>query len=76
MASSPPNPRLRARIELMIRIAAPALDVLLAVGDRASRLLEREDRSYVPARMPHAGSTAPRGLSAYPVRAGRTRSTS
>jgi hypothetical protein len=69
MAAVPPNPRLRARIELMIRVAAPALDLLLAVGDRVSRVLERDDPSYVPPRMPHAGESAPRGLSAYPMRA-------
>jgi hypothetical protein len=73
MAASPPNPRLRARIELMIRIAAPALDLMLAVADRASRLLERDDPAYVPPRMPHSGASAPRGLAAYPVRAGDSR---
>ncbi len=73
MAASPPNPRLRARIELMIRIAAPALDLLLAAGDRVSRVLDRGDQSHAPARMPHAGDAAPRGLSAYPVRARHSR---
>jgi hypothetical protein len=70
MAASPPNPRLRARIELMIGIAAPALDLLLAVADRTSRLLTRDDPDYLPPRMPHSGTSAPRGLAAYPVRAG------
>jgi hypothetical protein len=70
MAASPPNPRLRARIELMIRIAAPALDLMLAVADRVSRVLERDDPAYTPPRVPHSGASAPRGLSAYPVRAG------
>jgi hypothetical protein len=70
MAASPPNPRLRARIELMIRVAAPALDLMLAIADRTSRLLTRDDPGYVPPRMPHSGSAAPRGLAAYPVRAG------
>jgi hypothetical protein len=70
MAASSPNPRLRARIELAIRIAAPVLDLVLAAGDRVCRVLERDDPSYAPARMPHAGAAAPRGLSAYPVRAG------
>jgi hypothetical protein len=69
--ASPPNPRLRARIELMIRIAAPALDLLLAVGDRVSRVLERDDPGYVPPRMPHSGTSAPRGLAGHPVRARR-----
>jgi hypothetical protein len=71
VAASPPNPRLRARIELMIRVAAPALDLLLAIGDRVSRVLERDDPAYVPPRMPHAGSSAPRGLGGYPARARR-----
>jgi hypothetical protein len=69
MAATPPNPRLRARIELLIRIAAPALDLMLAVADRVCRVLERDDPDDAPARMPHAGASAPRGLSAYPVRA-------
>jgi hypothetical protein len=69
MAGSTPNVRLRARIELLIRIAAPALDLLLAVGDRVSRVLERDDPEYVPARMHHDGDSAPRGLDAYPARA-------
>lgn len=73
MAASSPNPRLRSRIELMIRIAAPALDLLLAAGDRVCRVLEREEPGYVPARMPHSGAAAPRGLSAYPVRASQPR---
>jgi hypothetical protein len=75
MAASSPNPRLRSRIELMIRIAAPALDLLLATGDRVCRVLERADKSYAPARMPHSGPAAPRGLSAYPVRASQARPT-
>jgi hypothetical protein len=70
MAAAPPNPRLRARIELMIRIAAPALDLMLAIADRTSRLLERDDPTYAPPRLQHSGACAPRGLSAYPVRAG------
>jgi hypothetical protein len=74
MAASAPNPRLRARIELMIRVAAPALDLLLAAGDRVSRVLERQDQGYAPVRMPDSGTAAPRGLSAYPVRASETRS--
>jgi hypothetical protein len=69
----PPNPRVRARIELMIRIAAPALDLLLSVGDRVCRVLERDEPGYAPARMPHSGAAAPRGLSAYPVRASEAR---
>jgi hypothetical protein len=59
---SEPSPKLRGRIELVIRVLAPALDVMLAVGDRVSRVLSRSDPDYVPARMPYEGESAPRGL--------------
>ena len=57
----------------MIRIAAPALDLTLAVGDRVSRLFGREDPDYAPARMHHVGESAPRGLASYPVPSSRPR---
>ncbi len=50
------------RIVTLIRIASPVLDLVLAVGDRVSRLLEPDDPAYVPARMPGEGESAPRGL--------------
>ncbi len=62
MAGATPNPVLRARFETALRIFSPVLDLLLAVGDRVSRLLEPDDPDYVPARMPYDGETAPRGL--------------
>ena len=34
----------------MIRIAAPALNLVLAVGERVSRLVEPEDHEYYPPR--------------------------
>lgn len=40
----------RGRIEALIRLAAPALDLLLAVGDRVSRVAQREDEDYYPPR--------------------------
>lgn len=42
--------RRRARVERLIRLASPALDLLLAVGDRVSRMVEREDPEYYPPR--------------------------
>ena len=42
MAPSPTQLAWRARIERVLRLAAPGLDLLLAVGDRASRLADRE----------------------------------
>jgi len=62
MTVSAPNPRLRRRIELAIRLASPVLDLTLAVGERLSRLLEHEDPDYVPARLPLDGESAPRSL--------------
>jgi hypothetical protein len=46
----------------MIRVVAPALDLLLAVGERVSRVLEPADPHYVLARMAPHGESAPRGL--------------
>jgi hypothetical protein len=56
----PPTPgqvRTRHRIESVIRLAAPALDLLLVAADRVSRLVEREDAEYYPPRV-----TRPRDL--------------
>ena len=47
----------RERVESVIRLMAPMLDVVLAAGDRLSRLVEPEDYDYYPAR-PLADSTA------------------
>jgi hypothetical protein len=54
------------RVERVIRVLAPALDLMLAVGDRVSRLLEPGDPDYTPARMAHSGESAPRGLTRIP----------
>jgi hypothetical protein len=50
----PPTPgqvRTRERIEGVIRLAAPALDLLLVVGDRVSRAIEPQDVEYYPPRL-------------------------
>jgi hypothetical protein len=50
----PPTPgqvRTRERIEGLIRLAAPALDLVLAVGDRVSRIVEPQDVEYYPPRL-------------------------
>jgi hypothetical protein len=62
MTGSTPNAALTRRIETAIWIVSPLLDLVLVVGDRVARLLERDDPNYVPARMPYEGETAPRGL--------------
>ena len=42
MAPSPTQLAWRARIERVLQLAAPGLDLLLAAGDRVSRLVDRE----------------------------------
>jgi hypothetical protein len=51
------------RAERVIGIAAPFLDMLLAVGERISRIAEPEDHEYYPVRtegmpQPGGGGTA------------------
>jgi hypothetical protein len=38
-------------VEGVIRLMAPALDIVLSVGDRISRFVEREDVEYYPPRI-------------------------
>ena len=40
----------RGRIETLIRLARPGLDLVLAVGDRLARAVEREDLDWTPPR--------------------------
>jgi hypothetical protein len=47
---TPDQLRARERFEGVIRLMAPALDLLLAAGDRLSRLVEPEDHEYYPPR--------------------------
>ena len=42
--------RNQERVESLIGLAAPFLDLLLAVGDRLSRIAEPEDHEYYPVR--------------------------
>jgi hypothetical protein len=44
------DPETRDRFETVISAAAPLLDLLLAVGDRVSRVLEPKDYEYYPVR--------------------------
>ena len=62
MPRTQPNPVLRRRIELAIAIAAPVLDLMLAVGDRVSRVLAPGEAEPLAARLPYDGEHAPRGL--------------
>ena len=48
---TPGQLRTRRRIEGVIRLMSPALDVVLAVGDRVSRIVEPGDSDYYPPRV-------------------------
>ncbi|MBA2630785.1 MAG: hypothetical protein H0U84_07165 [Thermoleophilaceae bacterium] len=48
---TPDQLRTRRRIESGIRLVAPLLDAVLAVGERVSRIVEREDPEYYPPRV-------------------------
>jgi hypothetical protein len=62
MAKGTHDPALRGRIETVLRLASPLLDLVIAVGERVARVVEPDDPSYVPARMAREGESAPRGL--------------
>ena len=57
---TPDQLRTRQRIEGLIRLMSPALDVVLAVGDRISRVVEREDVEYYPPRVTHESAPPPK----------------
>ena len=57
---TPAQRRWRARIEAMLRLSAPALDLMLAAGDRLSRAVERDDLDWVPPRKALSPSETPR----------------
>jgi hypothetical protein len=48
---TPDQVRNRRRVESFIHVIAPALDLVLAAGDRISRVVEREDVEYYPPRV-------------------------
>jgi hypothetical protein len=56
---SPDQLRTRQRIEGLIRMAAPALDLVLAVGERVSRIVEPEDVEYYPPRVTRQSAPPP-----------------
>lgn len=57
---APPSPTQlawRGRIETLIRLAQPALDLVLAAGERVSRIVEPEDLDWTPPRSVSAPTT-------------------
>ncbi len=59
-ALTPDQLRTRHRVETVIRLMAPALDLVLAVGDRVSRIVERDDPEYYPPRVERGAEWSPR----------------
>lgn len=57
---TPGQVRTRRRVESLIRVMAPALDLVLAAGDRISRIVEREDVEYYPPRVTRGDTTPQR----------------
>ena len=50
MPTTPGQRIWQGRFEVLIGVAAPAFDLLLNAGDRASRLLLSDDSDYYPIR--------------------------
>ncbi len=55
---TPEQMRRRERVESLIRLMAPGLNLVLAIGEQISRLVEREDQEYYPPRS-RSGFTEP-----------------
>jgi hypothetical protein len=60
VALTPEQRRRREQVESAIRVMAPALNLVLAAGERLSKLVEREDSEYYP---PRPTGEGPRGAS-------------
>ena len=56
---TPDQLRTRQRVEGVIRLVSPALDAVLAVGERLSKVVEREDTEYYPPRVSREASQPP-----------------
>ena len=63
---TPSQVRTRERVESLIGLMAPALTVVLAAGDRLSRIVQPEDHEYYPARPMSDREPAPDDLSTDP----------
>jgi hypothetical protein len=51
---TPDQIRTRDRVETLIRVIAPGLNLVLAAGERLSRIVEPDDSEYYPIRTPLA----------------------
>jgi hypothetical protein len=57
---TPDQLRTRERVETVIRLASPALNLILAVGERLSKVVEPEDHEYYPPRTRTGSEPPPR----------------
>ena len=57
---TPDQARRRGQVEGLIRLMTPALDLVLAVGERLSKLVEREDVEYYPPRVTRESPPPPK----------------
>lgn len=62
---TPEQRRRRDQFESLIGLMAPALNLMLAAGDRLSRIVQPEDHEYYPAR-PMGQEEPPPAVSAGP----------
>jgi hypothetical protein len=69
MPLTPEQQRTRRRFESVIGLAAPFLDLVLAAGDRISRMAEPRDYEYYPVRAGELGERT-RGEEPPPGRSG------
>ncbi len=58
---TPAQERTRERVEAVIGLIAPALTLVLAAGDRLSRIVAPEDHEYYPVRPMADGPETGRG---------------
>jgi hypothetical protein len=58
---TPDQRRTRDRVETIIRLAAPGLNLVLAAGERLARVVEPDDPDYYPARPSGDGPPPPAG---------------
>ena len=56
---TPDELRTRERVETVIRLASPALNLVLAVGERVSKFVEPEDHEYYPPRQNSSSGPPP-----------------
>jgi hypothetical protein len=57
---TPDQLRTRQRVEGLIKLAAPALDLVLAVGERISKVVEPDDVEYYPPRVSRESAPPPK----------------